>query len=85
MGGMKEQVTTINKNKGRYTISEKFLGPVKDSFEIFLSLNQVQPKKDMKIPRAMFAVCTGEKFIYVCGGINKEKEEITDCEFYDVA
>ena len=76
---------TIEKtNGGRSQTIKKSNDPSKETFEIHLSLNTVQPKKVMKTGRSMFGATSNQNFIYVAGGINKEKEEISLCEYYDV-
>ena len=85
LGGIKEQI--FSKNEGNKVITETLTQPCKDTVEIFVQLQSVQPKKDMKVARSMFATatCTGDKpQLFVVGGIDHTKEEIKHCEVFDL-
>ncbi len=82
MGGIKDQILT--KNDGNKVIQEKVTQPCREMYEIFVSLQQVQPKKDMKQARSMFAAAHQGSLIFAVGGINSEKNEMKECESYDI-
>lgn len=60
------------------------MNPCKDTFEVHLTLGSAQIKKDMKHGRAMLAAAAQGFFIYVAGGINEKKEEMAECEVFDI-
>ena len=83
VGGIREQI--VNKSEGgNKVISEKLVQPTKETYEIFIHLQSIQPKKDMKYARSMFAATIDSNQIFVAGGINKDKEDMKSCEVYDI-
>eukprot|EP00347_Sterkiella_histriomuscorum_P024278 403331685 len=84
IGGIKD-ITKV-RSEGNKQISERVTEPTKETFEIFINLLSVQPKQNMKIARAMFGVALDPSStqIFVVGGIDIEKKEISDCEVYDL-
>ncbi len=84
IGGLKEESKVSQDPKlSNRVVTEKLTRPCRDTFEVHLNLKAVQPKKDMKLARAMFAVATSVDQVYVVGGIDNEKNEIAECEVFD--